>query len=34
MYIRESLNYKLRDDLDFDIESISAEVKVGNFGSF
>ena len=34
MYIRESLHYKLRDDLDFDIESISAKVKVGNFGSF
>ena len=34
MYIRESLNYKLRDDLDFDNESISAEVKVGNFRSF
>ena len=34
MYIRESLNYKLRDDLDFDIESISAEIKVGNFRSF
>ena len=27
MYIRESLNYKLRDDLDF-------EIKVGNFRSF
>ena len=34
MYIRESLNYKLREDLDFDIESISAEIKVGNFRSF
>ena len=34
MYIRESLNYKLRDDLDFDIESISVEIKVGNFRSF
>ena len=34
MYICESLNYKLRDDLDFDIESISAETKVGNFRSF
>ena len=34
MYIRESLNYKLRDDLVFDIESISAEIKVGNFRSF
>ena len=34
MYICESLNYKLRDHVDFDIELISAEIKVGNFRSF
>ena len=31
MYLNESLNFKHREDLDFDIESISVEIKIGNY---
>ena len=34
MYLNESLNVKHREDLDFDIESISVEIKIGNYKPF
>ena len=34
MYVNESLNVKHRGDLDFDTESISVEIKIGNCKSF
>ena len=34
MYIHNSLDFKLRDDLDFNLESVSIEIKVGNFKPF
>ena len=34
VYLNESLNFKHRGNLDFDIESISVEVKIGNYKPF
>ena len=34
MYISESLNFNHREDLDFDLESISVEIKVGKYKPF
>ena len=34
MYISESLNFSHREDLDFDLESISVEIKVGKYIPF
>ena len=34
MYLNESLNVKHREDLGFDIESISVEIKIGNYKPF
>ena len=34
MYLNESFNVKYREDLDFDIESISVEIKIGNYKPF
>ena len=34
MNLNESLNVKHREDLDFDIESISVEIKIGNYKPF
>ena len=34
MYLNESLSVKYREDLDFDIESISVEIKIGNYKPF
>ena len=34
MYISERLNFNHREDLDFDLESISVEIKVGNCKPF
>ena len=34
MYISASLNFNHREDLDFDLESISVEIKVGKYKPF
>ena len=34
MYISESLNFNHREDLDFDLESISVKIKVGKYKPF
>ena len=34
MYLNESLSVKYREDLDFDKESISVEIKIGNYKLF
>ena len=34
MYISESLNFNHREDLDFDLESISVEIKVSKYTLF
>ena len=34
IYISESLNFNHREDLDFDLESISVEIKVGKYKPF
>ena len=34
MYLNESLNVKHKEDLDFNIESISVEIKIGNYKPF
>ena len=34
MYISESLNFNHREDLDFDLESISVEIKAGKYKPF
>ena len=34
MYISESLNFNHREDLDFDLESITVEIKVGKYKLF